>query len=795
MFSNNLKTILRSLLKSKSYALLNLIGLTSGFIVFILITLYTQQEFSYDQYHEKSDRIYRVHKEDAGNFYKGSNKYAVVPTPLAPAMKAEYPQVEEFFRIDSYGNTVVRANNEIYLESSIHAVDPQVFQILDLELVQGNKTTVLTGLQGAAISETVALKYFGRTDVVGETIKFRDEYPFQISGVFKEMPKNSHFVIDIAINLEGILKSVNRRMDNWNNSNFYAFVLLAEGTDAAALEGKLPELRAKYADDPIDEDGQQSIYRLQSMEDIHFTKDVNFDIAPSADAQALYIYIGISFMILIIAGINYVNLATARAINMTREIGIRKVIGALKSDLMTRFLIESGFLVFVSVVLSILSLLIILPEFSSFIEKEVVIDFTNAQFWILIAIVTIGMTLLSGIYPALMLSSFKPIAALKGKGRVSKSNTVLRNVLVVFQFAVSCALILGASVLTKQLNYIQNLDTGYDRDQVIVMGIRERGQGIRNKVEVFKEELKRIPGVKFVASSNSLPNNISSNGTVNWIGKKEGEDVVLYTNVTDHEFVDLYGMEIVKGRNFDPSIPTDETAVLVNESAVKALGWDEPIGKQMVRWFGDTGTVVGVLKDFHAHSLHLEIEPIRVFHRGGQFNVSIKIEGANMNETIGAIEKAYAGLNTAYPFDYNFFDDIFDRAYLTEMKTAKLANWFTGLAILIACLGLYGLAAHRVQHRLKEVGVRKVLGASVGRILLLLSKDFGLLLLIAFLIAAPVAYYVMDGWLDGFAYHTSISLLTFLIALLMMVVVSGLTVGYRTYRAAIRNPIEALRDE
>lgn len=795
MLFNNIRTILRSLIKSKSYAILNLLGLTSGLVVFFLITLYTQQEFSYDQYHSKADRIYRIYKEDNGNFYKGSNKYAVVPTPLAPAMKNDYPQVEEFFRIDSYGNTVIRAANEVYLEPSIHAVDPTVFQILDIEVTQGNKEDILKGFNDVAISEVIAMKYFGRTDVIGETIRFRDELPLQISGVFKEMPKNSHFVIDIAINLEGILTADNRRMDRWNNSNFYAFVLLTEGSDAKALEARLPELRAKYADDPIDEDGQESIYYMQALEEMHFTKDVNFDIAPNADAQALYIYIGIAFMILIIAGINYVNLATARAINMTKEIGIRKVIGALRSDLMIRFMIESAVLVFASILLSVLLLLMILPAFSIFIDKEISIDFTAPQFWALLGIVGLGMTLLSGVYPALMLSRFKPIAALKGKGIVAKGNTVFRNVLVVFQFAISCALILSASVLTKQLNYIQNLDTGYSRDQVLVIGIRERGDGVRNNVEIFKDEVRKIPGVRFVTSSNSLPNNISSNGTVNWVGRKKDQRVVLYTNVADDEFVDLYDLEIVEGRNFDLSIPSDEKAVLINESAVKALGWEEPIGMQMMRWYGDTGTVVGVLKDFHAHSVHLEIEPIRIFHRAGQYNVSVKIEGTNMNETIAAIEEAYAGLNTVYPFEYNFFDDIFDRAYLSEMKTAELANWFTGLAILIACLGLYGLAAHRVQHRIKEVGVRKVLGASVGRILLLLSRDFGLLLLIAFCIAAPIAYYVMEGWLDSFAYHTNINILTFILALLMMAVVAGLTVGYRTYRAAVRNPVEALREE
>ena len=793
MLLTNLKTSLRSLIKSRSYTLLNLLGLTSGLVVFILIMLYTTYEFSFDRYHTKVDRIYRVYKEDIGNYYKGSNKYAVVPTPLAPAMKVEFPEVESFFHIESYGNTVVSVNNEVYLEPSIHAVDPEVFEILDLEVISGNQEDVLKGLESAAISESIAFKFFGKTDVVGEVLKYRNEFPFQITGVFRDMPQNSHFVLDILFNFKGMMKAFDRGMNNWNNSSFYSFILLAEGTDASQLEAKLPQLRAKYADDPIDEDGQESIYYLQSLKDVHFTKDVNFDIAPNADAQSLYIYTGIAFLILIIAGINYVNLATARAVNKTKEIGIRKVIGAQRSSLIIQFLVESAVLVVTALFLSLLILVVLIPEFSAFIDKELSIDFSSLKFWFLIIVLGLVMTFLSGIYPALMLARFKPIASLKGSVVSSRSNARLRNVLVVFQFTISCALILGATVLTKQLNFIQNMDTGYTRDQVVVLGIRDRS--LRNQLDAFKNELRGISGVKFVSSSNSLPNNISSNTTANWVGKKQDEKVVLYTNTADYDFVDLYELEIVEGRNFDPNIATDESAVLLNESAVKALGWEEPIGKQMMRWFGDTGRVVGVLKDFHAHSVHLEIEPIQIFQRSGQFNVSIKVEGERLEETLKAIESTYESFEPLYPFDYNFFDDIFDRAYLSEMKTAELANWFTVLAIVVACLGLYGLAAHKVQHRIKEVGVRKVLGASVSRILVLLSRDFMMLLILAFVIAAPVAYYVMEGWLNGFAYHTEINLVTFAIAFVVMILVAGLTVGYRTYRAAVRNPVKSLREE
>lgn len=795
MLLNHIKTSLRSLKKSKSYALLNLLGLTSGLVVFILITLYTTHEFSFDNYHEKVDRIYRLYKEDQGNFYQGTNKYAVVPTPLAPAMKRDYPEVEEITRVNSYSNTVMKVGEEVFLESKIHTADPAVFDLFSLEIIAGDKNSILQGPDAMVISESVAMKYFNRLDVIGEVIRFRDNYPFKVTGVIRDMPKNSHFVMDIILNFEGIISELDgrERMEKWSNSSYYSFILLAEGADSEALQSKMPELRARYADDPVDEDGQESLYYLQPMADVHFTQDVNFDIAPSADRQALYIYIAIALMILVIAGINYINLATARALNKTREIGIRKVIGAERSSLIAHFMIESGLLVFTALILSIGVLLLVMSSFSAFIDKEITLDFSSAQLWLLLMSLAGGMTLLSGIYPAWMLARFKPIAALKGKGRAGKGNAVFRNILVVFQFAVSCLLILGATVLTEQLNFIQNMDTGYSRDQVIVVGVRDRG--VRDQLDVFKEELKRIPGVKKVASSNSLPNNFSSNSGAHWVGQKEEERVVLYTNTADYDFVDLYELELVAGRNFDPNIATDETAILLNESAVKALGWENPVGRQMMRWWGDTGRVVGVLKDFHVHSVHLEIEPIQIFQRSGQFNVSIKVEGGNVDQTIKAIEAKYQSFDPVYPFDYNFLDDIFDRAYLSEMKTAQLANWFTGLAILIACLGLYGLAAHKVQHRIKEVGVRKVLGASVPNLLGLLSKDFAMLLMIAFLVAAPVAYFVMDGWLNDFAYHIDISLITFLIALVLIVVVAGLTVGYRTYSAAVRNPVESLRDE
>ncbi len=794
MWLNHLKISFRSLTRSKSYTLLNLLGLSSGLVVFILITLYTSHELSYDNYHEKGDRIYGLYKQDEGHFYQGTDKYAVVPFILAPTMMQDFPEVEAFTHMGSRNNVIMRVGDETFLEKKVHLADPAVFDLFTFDLLAGNRDELLNGPDAMVISESMAIKYFGKTDVIGEVIHFRNELPFRITGVIRDMPVNSHMLMHIILNFEGVVRSQDgpERLVNWNQSSYQSYVLLKPGVEAATVQEKLPVLREKYADDPIDEDGQESVYHLQALRDVHFSKDVIFDIAPKSDKQAIYVYAGIALMILIIALINYVNLATAKALNRAREVGIRKVIGAQRSSLIFSFITESGLLVFTAIALSLVVLLFLVPPFASFIDKPLVLELDSARFWFFLLSLAVSMTIISATYPALILSGFKPVAALKTRGSNRGGNAMFRNILVVFQFTISCALILGAATLTQQLNFIQNMDTGYSRDQIVVMRVRDKM--IREQLDVFKEELRRISGVSAVSSSNSLPNNFTSSSNAEWVGQQD-EEVTLYTNTADYSFVDLYELELAEGRGFDESIATDETAVLLNEAAVKALGWENPVGKQMIRWWGDTGRVVGVLKDFHLHSVHLAIEPMQIFQRSGQFHVSVKMEGDHVEGILSDIESVYQSFNPVYPIDYSFFDDVFDRAYMSEIKAARLAKWFTALAIVIACLGLYGLATHKVQHRLKEVGIRKVLGASLTELLRLLSRDFVRLLLISFLIAAPVAWLVMDDWLNGFAYHIEMGIGTYLLALVLMVLMAGLTVGYRTYAAAVRNPVQALRDE
>jgi putative ABC transport system permease protein len=790
---NQIKIIIRSLIRSKSYTFLNLLGLTSGLVVFILITLYTTYEFGYDANHENKEKIYRVYQEQKGNFYLGSNYFAVTSAPMAPALMADYPEVAYATRFNDYYNVLIKANDEVILEPVVYSTDPETFKIFTFEAIQGDMSTFLEEKNTAVLTESIALKYFGKTDVLDEVIHFRNEHPMKVVGVIKDMPENSHFVMDIIIQYESTMELDDRNMTRWNNNSYHTYLMLADGATIEGLQSKMPEMRAKYADDPIDEDGQSTLFTLQPLPEVHFTQGVNFDIAPSSDPQKLYIYLGIAFMVLIIAGINYVNLATARSINRTKEIGIRKVVGAQSGSLVFQFLLESFLMVFLSLVLSILILLLVLPIFSQFIDRPLSLDFSDLSLWLFLLGLTFGLSILAGLYPSWVLTSFKPVAALKGKGEIRQRGGLFRNMLVVFQFAISSGLIISATVLSEQLNFIQSADMGYTRDQIIVLSLRDRS--IRDQINVFNDELRRIPGVISVAGASSLPNNISSSTNARWPGKDKEINLPIYTGRVDYDYFDLFELKFTEGEGFRRGIESDKKAVILNETAVKAIGWDEPIGKQYITNNGDTGRVIGVLKDFNQHSLHLAIEPLQLFFREDHSRISVKIAGDRLNETVKAIEAKFNTFNPEYPFDYNYFDDIFDRAYLSEMKTAKLAQWFTGLTILVACLGLYGLASHKVQQRIKEVGVRKVLGASIFRILTLLSRDFVKLLLIAFLIAAPAAYYIMNGWLDGFAFHIDIGFLTVLITLGMMILVAGLTVGYRTYRAAVRNPIEALREE
>lgn len=791
MLKNNIIIAFRSIKKNKGNGLVNIIGLSSALILFMLTTIYTSYEYSFNVYHEHSDNIYRVYKSvntiDDPN-YRDSG----TPAPLSDALTTEFPSIVSAARIRQWRKIILETENNAFVEPAVYPADPSIFNLFSFEPISGRLEDFIVEPFTMAISETVALKYFNKTDVVGESITFNNDVPMTISGVFKDMPENSSFKMDVLVNMESIMKAYNENMTRWGNNPFYTYLRVKENVDVNRLEAQLTTIRTKYANDPMDEDGQSVTYFLQPLNDVHFDRGIQGSLGTPVNGQRLQNYFIISLIILIMACVNYVNLATAQSIVRMKEVGIRKAIGARRANLILQFMINSGIVVFFALALSTLITLMVLPAFASFVERPLQLEVFDPRLWVFLVATWFSLTLISGLYPALMASKFNPLQALSNKGFGVSRGSVLRKGLVVFQFTISIILIVGAIVLVKQLRYIDSLDTGYSREQIVILSTRD--DAVDDRLKDYMEELRKVSGVATVATSWSLPTNVTSNTQANWNGITDAERLPMYMVGVTHDFFDLYEIEVIEGRSFDKSIKTDTRSILLNETAVKALGWSNPIGREMITQAGVKTQVIGVVKDFHIKSLRNKIEPLQILLSGRYATLAVKVN-ADLYETLAKMEEVYESFSPVYPFEYRLFEDVFDNAYAEETKMAKLAFWITLLAISIACLGLYGLASHRVEQMVKELGVRKVMGATISNLLSLISSDFVKLLGISFLLAGPVAYYIMNLWLDGFAYHTQIGVMSFLLALFLIIIVSGLAIGYRTYSAAVSNPIDALRDE
>jgi len=790
MLNHYFKIILRTAFNNKVYTFINLTGLTTGMVVFLLIMLYVNYEFSVDQYHENKDYIYRVAQHQEGNMYMGNDRFAVTMAPLGPALKDEFPYVESATRIVCDRNSLVKVGEETFLEPIIHGIDADAFQMFTFEYLYGNPDTYLIDKYSAVISESIAEKYFDKENPIGKTFLYTNQ-EFVVAGVIKDMPPYSHFTMDLMLPFKTMVDKDN--ITHWNNSNYYTYVLLNKESSPGEVESKFPLLLEKYGADQQHMNSNKRRLFLQKFSKIHLYSKTNFDLGQTTNVNSLYIYSTIAILILLIASINYMNLATARATTRAKEIGVRKVVGAYRFDLITQFLGESLLLTFFSLLFSLLIIALVLPFFEQFIELDLSINMTeNPESIILILLVCGFVGIISGSYPALALSAIKPISVLKGSFVKSANKSFMRNILVVTQFVISGCLITSALIIIQQLNYIQHKDMGYRRDHIITLHIND--WDFVNKVNVFNKELMKVPGVMQVTSSSNLPNNITNLNLIAWPGKPDDISWDIYGGRAGFNFTELYNIEIVKGRTFSRMEGDENGAVLINESAARLLPWDDPIGRELIRW-RDTCRIVGVMKDFHQHSLHQEIMPLQLFFNENERKISIKISGDNIEQTLAGIKKTKEVFSKKYPFEYTFFDDEFDKAYKSELKTAKLANWSTLITIIIACMGLYGLATFIAEQRIKEVGIRKVLGAKVFHLVFLLSRDFTLLVIISFVISAPIAYYLMRQWLSDFAYHISIGLQTFIGTLFIMILISWITVGYQTFRVAISNPIKALKDE
>lgn len=805
MFQNYLKVALRNLWKNKGFSAINIMGLASGLAVFLLIVLYVSDELSYDRYNKNADRIYRL---DADIFFNGTQAtFAVAPDPLAPAMLLEYPVVEQMTRVNYQGSILVRKGNQYVQDDHAAFADSTFFKVFTLPLIQGDPNTALKEPASIVIDETTAKKYFNSTDVLGKTLIIDNNTNCKITGVMKDIPRQSHFHFRF-------IRPRGKDNTSWLSNNTYNYIVAKPGVSRSQLQkdvdatinnhiGKELEaqLHASIAD--LKAKGNHFIYHLMPLTDIHLNSDKSYEVEANSDISYVYIFSVIAIFILLIACVNFMNLSTARSANRAKEVGIRKVAGSLRTHLITQFLTESVLLSFFSLLLALLFATILLPLFNQLAQKEMHVSalFFSWLFPVMIVLVLL-VGLLAGTYPAFYLSSFQPALVLKGKVAKGFRSSWLRSTLVVFQFMISIILIIGTLVINNQLRFIRSRKIGYNREQVLVL---HNASYLDKGIKTFRNELLNIPGISSASISGDLPTatNFDQEGWFHDASLDATKAVVLTNFFIDENYVPTLGMEMAQGRNFSKDYLTDSTAIILNESAVKILGLKDPFKEVMYRPKFSSETdfkpvayhIIGIIKDFNYSSLHQHVGPLIMQLGDNWGSIAIRVNTTNIPSVIKAIENKWHDRVPAQPFNYTFMDDDFNKIYTSEQQTGKLFITFAIFAIFIGCLGLFGLVTYAAEQRTKEIGVRKVLGASVSGIVTLLSKDFARLVLIASLIAFPVAWWSMNKWLQSFAYRINISWWVFIVAAAVAIIIAMITVSFQAIKAAIANPIKSLRME
>ncbi len=791
MFRNNLKVTLRTIRRHLGFSFINIVGLAVGMACVIIIMLWVQYEMSFDTYHEKANSIFRV---AIGNEPEGKNdqqKLVVTPPALSPALLADFPEMRASARLSRGGGEKLFSYGDRHFLESYYAVDPSFFGIFTFDFLEGNNSAVFRDPYSIVLSETMAKKFFGEQDPLGKIIQFDQKADFTVAGIFRDIPSNSHLQRDIFIPFETWGKLYEEPLEHWKYLSFYTYILLDPDTSTVEIEAKFPAFVKKHGI-------PEANLFLQPLLSIHLHSHYIGEISPNTHISTLLLLGSIAVLILLIACINYMNLTTARASARMKEVGTRKVIGAWRSQIARQFLGESVIMALFSLILSLFLAYLFLPLFNTLADRHLVLNGQNLLKilpGIFLLVLFVGF--FAGSYPALFLSSLKPISVLRsGEGRGTRK-TRLRNVLVVLQFSVSLILIIATFLVKSQLDFIRDKEMGFDRDQIVTIPLHE--PKIRQNVGPILEELKRNPQVLHAAASMHLPNDVDASTTIKWPGKPDDSRVWVKVSEVSYDFTEVYGIEIVQGRSFSRNFASDENgAFLVNESAARLMGDDFHLGMGLSHWGSPepSGQIVGVMKDFHLNSLHEEIQPLYFYLNPNRGNhLSIKIQGGNIPETIGFIRETIKKFSPYYPFEYRFFDDVFNMAYLNEIKLEKIFTMFAIIAVFIACMGVFGLSSFLAEQKRKEIGIRKVLGASVSKIVYLLSKNLVWLVLLANIIAWPVAYYAMNRWLQNFAYRTHIGLGTFLLSALLTLMVSIGTLSYQAIRAARANPVDSLKYE
>lgn len=808
MLKNYFKIALRNLRKNPGYSFINIFGLALGMGVGILILLYVQYELSYDTYHENSDRIVRVSCEWFNQDGETSLHLGHVAPPFGPLLEQDFEgtiqEAVRFFQV----SPLLRYEDKSFVENRFFFADPEAFAVFSWEMIKGDPSTALTYPDGIVVTESTAEKYFGKEDPMGKALEFEFQgvaSQFQVKGVVEDVPSNSHFQFDFLASMEPVVQfygGVEQMMQNYGSNNFATYLLLPEGYDYQQLQPQLPDFidRHMAADQQGVRASQGTKLNLWPLTDIHLHSNLDSEIEANGNIEYVYIYTAIALFILLIACINFMNLSTARSAKRAVEVGLRKVVGADRGSLIKQFIGESMLLATIALIGSILLVMLILPYFNSFLNINLDINLLQnlSQLAGLIGVV-LFVGLVAGSYPAFFLSGFQPANVLKGSFKAAGSHRRFRSVLVVTQFTISIALIACMAIVYNQLEFMRTKDLGFDRENIVVLPASNQ---ITMNYENVRQRLLNHPGIINVSVSSRVPSGrlLDSQGTT---AEVDGELQQINTRIADihvsHNFMDTFGINLVAGRDFDINLASDSTeAFILNEAAVKAVGWAGPeaaIGKEF-RYGGRSGRVIGVTNDFNFESLHQSIAPIVFLIPQNRIrNVAVKVRGNMRTETLDYLEEQWAILRPGFPFTYYFVEENFDQQYASEERLGHIFGYFSLLAVIIAALGLFGLASFTAQQRIKEIGIRKVLGAKVSQIVMLLSQKFTLLVIIAFALAVPAAWFAMNQWLQEFAYQIDISLWSFIMAGGLALLVAWITISYQSIKAALSNPVNSLRSE
>ena len=795
MFKNLIKISLRNIKKEKGYSFINILGLIIGITSCLFLVLYIIDELSYDNFHVEGEHVYRV----VTNITEVDNEFtwAVAQIPFAPTVKKDYPEVEQYARISGSGRMMFKKGTDNLYEEEFVYADSTTFELFTFKFIQGDPITRLYEPNSIVITKDIAIKYFNDTDVVGETL-IGEDLSLKVTGVIENIPKNTHINSIEAFMSWSTLQDF-RREGNWGNFGVSTYIYCPSLADPIAFEEKLHEVYDNYCAEIFEDLGIDFNYILQNIQDIHLHSKIGSEAESGGDIAYVYIFSAVAFFILLIASINYMNLSTARSMKRAREVGIRKVMGSHRRQIIIQFLTESMIYTLISLLISVILVLALIPFYNDLLDKAISSDFLlNPVILVSLIGIVVFVAILSGSYPSFFLSSFKPVEVLKINSGSKGGSSIVRKLLVILQFGISVTMIISTWIVYDQLNYMREKDLGFDKDQVIRIGMFT--QEMRDKVEVLRNELKKSNSIVEVGSATTSPGSGFGKNLIN-VENDEGEMVERGIDLygIDYYYIPTLGFEILEGRNFSRDVSSDTSqAVIVTESMAKRMNWDNALGKKFQ--FGTSEEdpfveVVGVIKDYHHSSLYEVIEPFLFYLRLNNHIVHIKLNSDDISQALQEVEVAWKSVFPNRPLEYTFLDEEFEEQYANDQRRSVIFSIFSILTIVIACLGLLGLASFTTEQRTKEIGIRKVVGANIGTIVFMISKDFLILIGISIVLAIPIAYIFMDKWLQNFAYQTEINYITFVSAALLAIFITLSTISFHTIKAAISNPVKALREE